>query len=208
MKVLITESQYRVVLNEKFDIKIKSITNQLNQLVKKIVNDVKNQFGLSTRFALTYGAGIGALMEPVMKYLHSEFEGLEDWQISSLVVAALSIVFYEGKDYLKLKKDLEEQGLDDELKVAIKKTESLKDKISNMLNILGLSIYTAKDILAYTFLLPILSMLINVITTFGVNSVEFSTLIESILTSGLITASGVVVRDTIQKIASMISNKS
>jgi len=208
VKVLITESQYRVVLNEKFDIKIKSITNQLNQLVKKIVNDVKNQFGLSTRFALTYGAGIGALMEPVMKYLHSEFEGLEDWQISSLVVAALSIVFYEGKDYLKLKKDLEEQGLDDELKVAIKKTESLKDKISNMLNILGLSIYTAKDILAYTFLLPILSMLINVITTFGVNSVEFSTLIESILTSGLITASGVVVRDTIQKIASMISNKS
>lgn len=208
MKVLITESQYRVVLNEKFDIKIKSITNHLNQLVKKIVNDVKNQFGLSTRFALTYGAGIGALMEPVMKYLHSEFEGLEDWQISSLVVAALSIVFYEGKDYLKLKKDLEEQGLDDELKVAIKKTESLKDKISNMLNILGLSIYTAKDILAYTFLLPILSMLINVITTFGVNSVEFSTLIESILTSGLITASGVVVRDTIQKIASMISNKS
>jgi hypothetical protein len=147
-------------------------------------------------------------MEPVQKYLESEYQGLEPWQVSSLVVAAMSIVYYTGKDYVKIKKELESQGLDDELESAVKKTESIKDKFADMLNVLGLSIYTAKDILAYTFLLPVLGMLINVVTTFGVDSVQFTTLIEAILTSGLITTSGVAVRDVIQSVAKRISKKS
>jgi hypothetical protein len=125
-----------------------------------------------------------------------------------LVVAAMSIVYYTGKDYARLKKDLESQGLNDELESAIKKTESVKDKFANMLNVLGLSIYTAKDILAYTFLLPILGMLINVVTNFGVDSVQFKTLIEAIITSGLITTSGIAVRDILQNVAKRISKKS
>jgi len=208
MDVIITESQYKAILTEKINLDLKSLSTRFSKLVEKIVGDVKNQFGLSTRFALTYGAGIGALMEPVQKYLESEYQGLEPWQVSSLVVAAMSIVYYTGKDYTKIKKELESQGLDDELESAVKKTESIKDKFANMLNVLGLSIYTAKDILAYTFLLPVLGMLINVVTTFGVDSVQFTTLIEAILTSGLITTSGVVVRDVIQSVAKRISKKS
>ena len=128
MKVVITEQQYKMVLNEKFDLKLNSIIDHLNKLTTKIVNDVKKQFKLSTRFALTYGAGIGALMNPVSQYLHNEFTGLEDWQISSLVIAALSIVYYQGEDYMKMKKDIESQGLDDELEAAVKKTISIKIK--------------------------------------------------------------------------------
>jgi len=208
VKVVITEAQYKMVLNEKFDLKLNSIVDHLSKLTNKIVNDVKKQFKLSTRFALTYGAGIGALMNPVSQYLHNEFTGLEDWQISSLVIAAISIVYYQGEDYMKMKKDIESQGLEDELKAAVDKTVLIKERFADMLNLVGLSVYTAKDILAYTFLLPVLGMLVNVVTTFGANSVEFTTLIESILTSGLITTSGVVVRDVLQKIAKTISGKS
>lgn len=208
MDVIITESQYKAILTEKINLDLKSLSTRFSKLIEKIVSDVKNQFGISTRFALTYGAGIGALMEPVQKYLESEYPGLEPWQVSSLVVAAMSIVYYTGKDYVKIKKELESQGLDDELESAVKKTESIKDKFADMLNVLGLSIYTAKDILAYTFLLPVLGMLINVVTTFGVDSVQFTTLIEAILTSGLITTSGVAVRDVIQSVAKRISKKS
>lgn len=208
MNVIITESQYKLILTEKFNIDLKSLTKRYNNLLEKIVNDVKNQFKISTRFALSYGAGIGALMEPVKKYLESEYQGLEPWQVSSLIIAALSVVYYSGKDYEKIKKKLELQGLDDELESAIRKTESIKDKFTDMLNVLGLSIYTAKDILSYTFLLPILGMLINVVSTFGVDSVQFTTLVEAILTSGLITTSGVVVRDVLQSVAKRISKKS
>ena len=62
-------------------------------------------------------------------------------------------------------------------------------------------------ILAYTFLLPILGMLINVVNTFGVDSIEFGKFTESLLTSGLITVSSVVLKDVIQKVAKLISNK-
>ncbi|MHA1755066.1 MAG: hypothetical protein ACTSYR_06105, partial [Candidatus Odinarchaeia archaeon] len=121
MKVLITEEQYQIILNERIGDKINSILNRLDSLSKKIISDVNKQFGISTKFALTYGAGIGALMEPVEKYLNSEFTGLEPWQVSSLVIAALSIVYFEGKEYNKMKKDIDNQGLSDELKSAVSK---------------------------------------------------------------------------------------
>lgn len=207
MKVLITEEQYQIILNERIGDKINSILNRLDSLSKKIISDVNKQFGISTKFALTYGAGIGALMEPVEKYLNSEFTGLEPWQVSSLVIAALSIVYFEGKEYNKMKKDIDNQGLSDELKSAVSKVNQLKVKFSDMLNVLGVSIYRAGDILAYTFLLPILSMLINVVNTFGVESVEFNKLMQTLLSSGLITVSSVVFRDVVQKIAKTISKK-
>tara|TARA_B110000285_G_scaffold96176_1_gene109731 strand:+ start:574 stop:1203 length:630 start_codon:yes stop_codon:yes gene_type:complete len=207
VKVLITEEQYQVLLNERIGEQVTTIFKRLDELLKKIVSDVKKQFGISARFALTYGAGIGALMEPVNKYLMGEFTGLESWQISSLVIAAISIVFYEGSDYRKLKKELAEQGLDDELKIAVTRTEQLREKFAGMLDVLGISLYKSGDILAYTFLLPILGMLINVVNTFGVDSIEFSKFTESLLTSGLITVSSVVLKDVIQKVAKLISNK-
>ena len=207
MKVLITEEQYQIILNERIGDKINSILNRLDSLAKKIISDVNKQFGISTKFALTYGAGIGALMEPVEKYLNSEFTGLEPWQVSSLVIAAISIVYFEGKEYNKMKKDIDNQGLSDELKSAINKVNQLKVKFSDMLNVLGVSVYRAGDILAYTFLLPILGMLINVVNTFGVESVEFNKLMQTLLSSGLITVSSVVFRDVVQKIAKTISKK-
>jgi len=207
VKVLITEEQYQVLLNEKIGEQVTSKLKRLDDLLKKIIRDVKQQFGVSTKFALTYGAGIGALMEPVEKYLNGEFSGLESWQVSSLVIAAISIVYFEGKEYQKLKKDIEQQGLGDELKGAVSKTEQLKDKFSSMLNVIGISVYRGADILAYTFLLPILGMIINVANTFGFDSVEMATLSSSLIHSGLITVSSVVFRDVIQKIASKISKK-
>jgi len=207
VKVLVTEEQYQVLLNERIGEQVTSTLKRLDKLLKKIIRDVKQQFGVSTKFALTYGAGIGALMEPVEKYLNGEFTGLESWQVSSLVIAAISIVYFEGTEYQKLKKDIEQQGLGDELKGAVSKTEQLKDKFSSMLNVIGISVYRGADILAYTFLLPILGMIINVANTFGFDSVEMATLSSSLIHSGLITVSSVVFRDVIQKIASKISKK-
>lgn len=207
MKVLITEQQYQTLLTEGYKDKLNNIFSHYESLVDKIVSDVSKQYKMSTKFALTYGAGIGAIMEPISKYLKNEFVGLEPWQISSIVVASISIVFFEGKEYYQLKKELENEGLDDELEVAVSKAESLKDKISDMLNILGLSIYKGLDVISYTFLLPILGMLINVLSNFGFESVEFTTLVRTLLTSGVITTSAVVVRDVIQKIASTFSKK-
>ena len=208
MNIIISENQYKVLLNEKFNIELKSIANFYQKFVNKIVRDVANQYKINTRMALVYGAGIGPLMLSVEEYLNDEFTGLEPWQISFLVLSAFSIVFFSSKDYFKLKKDLEQQGLTDKLDKAVKKTEQLKDKFADMLNILGITIYSVKDILSYTFLLPILNIMVDIITNFGINSHQFSIFVESVLTSGLITTSGVLVRNVLQTVAEKISKKS
>jgi len=208
VKVLVTEQQYKTLLTEGFKDKLDNVFGHYERLVDKVIKDVVDQYKLSGKFALTYGAGIGAIMEPISKYLHNEFVELEPWQISSLVIAAISITFFEGKEYYQLKKELSNEGLDDELNSAVSKAESLKSKFADMLNILGLSVYKGMDVISYSFLLPILGMIINVVTTFGFKSVEFATLVQALITSGVITTSAVVIRDVLQKIASALSKKS
>jgi len=208
MNVIITESQYKTIINENIGEHIEKIAKKLNKKVLNTINNVAKQYAVNTRFALTYGSAIGSLIISIESYLKGEFPALEPWQISGLVITAISVVFFTTKDYLELKKKLESEGLDDELKSAISFTEKLKDKFADLLNILGVSIFTLKDMAAYTFLLPVLGTVNNLVTNFSVDSIQFDVLVEAILTSGLITTSGVVIRDVLQSVANRISKKS
>lgn len=208
MNIIISENQYKVLITENYHNKIKNIYSHYQSFMKKLISDIKKQYKLSTRFALTYGAGIGAIAEPVNNYLKDKYISLTSTQISALVIAAIFVVYYENKDYTELIKQLKKEGLSEELNDAISKTEKIKTKFVDMLNILGLTTYKSMDIISYTFMLPILSMLINVLTTFGFNSIEFLTLTEALFTSGLFTTSGIVIRDILRKIASVMGKKS
>lgn len=207
MNVIISESQYRTILNERYGGYFENIFKKYSNKVIKTIDNVKKQYGINIRFALTYGSAIGALIPSIESYLNGEFPELLPGQISGLAITAIFVVFFSSKDYFELKKKIENDGLGNELSAAVNKVETIKDKFSDMLRILGLSIYTLKDMVAYTFLLPVLGALNSVITTYGVSSIQFDTLIESILTSGLITTSGVVAKDILMNVANAIEKK-
>lgn len=208
MNIIISENQYRTLVNRNIGERVQMIVKKLSERVMNTINNVMKQYKINSKFALTYGSAIGSLSVSLEDFLQGEFPQLLPWQVSGLAITALSVVFFTTKDHLKLKKKLEDEGLGNELNSAISFAEKLRDKFADMLNILGVSIFTLKDIAAYTFLLPVLGMLNSVVTTFGIDSIELSTLIESILTSGLITTSGVVARDVLQNVANKISKKS
>ncbi len=46
MKVLVTEEQYQVLLNERIGEQVTSTLKRLDKLLKKIIRDVKQQFGI------------------------------------------------------------------------------------------------------------------------------------------------------------------
>jgi hypothetical protein len=207
MNIIISESQYKKILNENFNRDLQKIVKRINDKIIDTTNKVKKQYGINLRFLFTYGSAIGVLAPSIENYLIGVFPELSPEQISGLAITAIAVVFFTTNDYLKLKKELEKDGLNEELKVAIDKTEELRNKFSDMLNVLGISIYTLKDIAAYTFLLPVLGAINSVVVNHGISSIQFESLVESIITSGLITTSGVVVRDILQKVAKSIAGK-
>jgi len=207
MKVILTESQYRKLLKENFDQKVSSSLSRMHEFSKKVVGDASMQLRFDFRFLVTYGAGIGAILQSVFDYLQGNFNGLDDTQIAGLAVMAVGVVFYENKDLRDPKSVINSLGLDKELESAVSFTDKLKLKFAHLLKLLGMSIHRVSNIVSYSFLIPILSIVIEIVTKHGINSTQFQTLLESLLTSGLIAVEGVALRDMLIKAAEMVEKK-
>ena len=207
MKVILTESQYKKILLEGYKEKVGNTLMKMHEFSAKVVGDASTQLKYDFRFLVTYGAGIGAILQSVFEYLDGTFDGLTDVQIAGLAVMAVGIVFFEDKDLKEQISKISEMGLDSELGQAVSFTDRLKSKFSYLLKLLGMSIHRLSNIVSYSFLIPILSIVIEVVTSHGSDSTQFQTLVESLLTSGLIAVEGVAIRDILLKAAEMIENK-
>lgn len=179
----------------------------LSKFSNKVVRDASNQLKFDFRFLVTYGAGIGAILQSVFDYLEGNFTGLSETQLAGLAVMAVGVVFFENKDLKSQIKNIESMGLSSELDNVVSYTQNLKNKFSNILRVLGLSIHRASNIISYSFLIPLLSIIIEIVTLHGIESSQFSMLIESLLTSGLIAVEGVALRDILMKAGDIISQK-
>jgi len=204
MRVILTENQYRFLLKESFNEKIGFSLSRMSEFSNRVVSDAFNQLKFDFRFLTTYGAGIGAILQSVFDYLQGNFTGLDNTQIAGLTVMAIGVVFFENKDLKENLNKIKELGLSSQLNNAVSFTEKLKSKFSYLLKLLGMTVHRTSNIISYSFLIPILSIVIEIVTKHGVNSNQFQMLIESLLTSGLIAVEGVALRDILIKAGEMI----
>lgn len=207
MKVILTESQYKKILLENYKNKVGGTLTKLHNFSTKVVGDASRQLGFDFRFLLSYGAGIGAILDSVYEFLEGNFDGLSPTEIAGIAVMAVGVVFFEGKDYRKQLNKVDDLDLTNELNIAVKYTEKLKSKFSHLLKVLGMSIHRTSNIISYAFLIPLLSILIQVITEYGLNSEQFEMFVESFLISGVIAVEGVTIRDILFKAAEIIENR-
>jgi hypothetical protein len=191
MPFVITEEQYKTLLIEDIEQKSKNHAEKTKEIVNKHIEEVGEQQKLNFRFLLTYGAGISTFIEPVQKYLSGQYPNLNPSDISLLVLSAISILFFETKDYLSAIKSINQRGLDEELETAVSFTEKLKNRVVDILNVLGLSTYRMMDILSYSFILPLLGTIKTQLNT-GVNMSpeEILKIIESTMMAAGITLVG------------------
>ena len=207
MKVVLTESQFNNLLKEQFTDKVNKSLSNMSQFSNKVIKDAASQLKFDFRFLVSYGAGIGAILQSVFDYLQGNFTGLDDTQIAGLTVMAVGVVFFETKDLKEQIQKINDMGLGSELNKVISFTEKLKDKFSYLLKLLGLSIQRTSNIISYSFLIPLLTIVIDLVTKHGVDSSQYSMFIESLLTSGFIAISGVSLRDVLVRAGEMIENK-
>ena len=96
-----------------------------------------------------------------------------------------------------------EDGLVEELGDVVSFTEKLKDRVARILDVLGMSLYQGLDIISYSFLLPILPALIQMLQNPEMDVMA----LKGLLNSSYITASAVVIQKIIEKLSDKISSK-
>lgn len=206
MEIIISEEQHRVILKENFKSDVIKKVESFKQYTTDVLNDLKNSMDFNFRFGVTYGAGIGVVLNHVIEHLHENYSGLSDTDIKMLAITTIMVVFFETKDTLKMEKEVEDKGLQNELVDAVSFTETLKTKFSKILKAVGSSFWRGTDIIGYAFLLPILGEFTKFLHSYNVSDVDFDTIAKSMSEATGIIVSGHVLKRMFNSLSDKYKN--
>ena len=206
MKVLISQSTNRVILTESVLDDIKSTLKSAKDASLEAISSTKKQLNMDLKFLLTWGASIGGIMAPLMDYLNGNYPELDTASAYSLVVGAVSIVFYNnGKQIMRLIEEIKEKGLDDIFSDVLEKTKELKNSLTDFIESLGVTVGQVGNIVSYAFLIPVIPMIISLINDVNPDtSVIVGKITKSLLSSGGVALSANLLKVLLTKIVERV----
>jgi hypothetical protein len=208
MRIIITESQKRMILLENIGEDLGSIIKQHAERVKKLISEVQNQIGMNLQFLLTWGAGIGGFMGPVEDFVRGRFPELTDLQVFLIILGVISTHLIENKELNKKILDkIKEDGILKQFKISSKKTNELKSVFSDFVESLGVTFHRITNMLSYTFIIPIIPMIYQMVTDGLVTNSDLKSLATRVIAFTGLTISGILFKDLITKMVRRFKGK-
>ena len=208
MRIIITESQKRMILLENIGEDLGSIIKQNVERVKKLVSEVQTQIGMNLQFLLTWGAGIGGFMGPVEDFVRGRFPELTDLQVFLIILGVISTHLIENKELNKKILDkIKEDGILKQFKISSKKTNELKSVFSDFVESLGVTFHRITNMLSYTFIIPIIPMIYQMVTDGLVTNSDLKSLATRVIAFTGLTISGILFKDLITKMVRRFKGK-
>lgn len=162
MDIILNENQYKKIILEVAKKKIEGSSEENKNLIKRIVSDVKREFKLDLKFILTYSVTIGGLIGPVYEIISSSVPSLSNVEMSLISVGVIMTYYYNNLELLnKILIKIRDNGLINEFNLMLEKAENLKLAFFDFVQSLNVTIGSMSNILAFTFLLGVLSTLVN-----------------------------------------------
>lgn len=201
MEFLINEQQLKVILQEQKESKMTDYMKELHSFTTEVVNRVMKKYEINLKMLMTWGTAVGGLMMPLDVFLRTGKFDLSDPQRYLICAGVAAVLFFDNKRVVnKIIKKLKEEDLEEVFDVALNKASELKNTFFEFLESLNLSISTFVDIMAYTFLLPILTDIHAVASRASdVNEAAFL-ISERLLASGVIASGGALMNTIIKKL--------
>jgi len=167
MKIIITEEQYKSLINE--------------NLFKDTLKDLK----INTGILFTFGTGMGAFLGPVERLLTGSGFSLNHNEISLLIITSIALLINDtNKDILLNKvKELNLEKVLDGVKNLIKNSTDIIRSVVK--GVLGVS-YSLSEILGFAFLLnPVMKIINTIINDRNLTTDNLQVLLSGVVLSGL-----------------------
>jgi hypothetical protein len=200
MDIILSEHQYSKLLTEEKKSEVSQSVSESKKFVKDVISDIKTQYKIDFSFALTWGAAIGGFVGPIARYMEGKYPSLTHSDITLLSFACILTYFSSNKDKLSKVLDLiKEKKLVTYFQQMLMKSEDLKESFFGFLSSLNITFSKVGNMLAYTFLVPLVPMLKHV-ADMDLPKDQLDLLIKSIIGYAAVLTSSVVVRDIVEKI--------
>ncbi len=201
MDFLINEQQLQIILQEQDKSKMTDYMKELYSFTTNVVNKVAKKYELNLKMLMTWGTAVGGLLMPLDRYLMSGNFEMSDSERFLVLAGVASIIFFENKRIVsKIIKKIKDEGLEDIFDISLNKAVELKNTFFEFLNSLNLSISTFIDIMAYSFLLPILTDIHSVATNVTDINEAAMMISKRLLASGVVAGGGTLLNSIIKKL--------
>lgn len=157
MKIIITESQHKKILLESASENVMNKLDSLRSFFIDVSKTVKKQFGIDIEFLLTWGTTIGGFVQPVSEFIKGEFPNITITNLALISTGVIITYFTSNKKLLgKVVEKIKENGMIYEFDQMLKKAGELKKVFFAFVESLGLPMAKIANMLAYSFLIPII----------------------------------------------------
>lgn len=199
--LLITESQKRMILKESIVDNIRKSIEEGYEYTAKVLSEVKKDYGLNLEFLITWGASIGGFITPVGDFVQGKYPQITDIELSLILTGIIAIHYLDNKKQIeKILLKIKEEGLSDVFKVGLDKSNELKDVLFNFLESLNITFFKVSKMMSYAFIVPILLMIFSMVKSNNLNVSDAKEVALRIIGSGIVSLSGIVVRDLVTKL--------
>ncbi len=200
--ILINENQKRrLILEGSGDFIVETLSKNY-EFVRKVIKDSSSQIGLNLEFLVSWGATIGGFVGPLEEFLRGVEPSLSDLEISLILTGIISSYYLDNKEYVKKIIDtIKDKGLYKPFKKVLTKSKEFKSVFSDFIGSLGITLHKVTNILSYTFILPLLPIIYKMVTENNISSSEINNLSKRLIGFGLLTVSGIILKQLLTKIA-------
>ena len=208
MEFLITESQLKLILQEQDQSKMSDYMKEMYSYTKNLVEKSKKIYGLNLKLLLTWGASIGGFVLPLDNFIKTGRFELNDVEQTLILIGIACSVFYDNSRTLKLiYKKIKENGLEDVFKEVLVKSKNLKSSFSRFLSSVNVTVSSSLDLLAYSFLIPIITDILEASKNSGNFDTIAKTIAKRLIASGVVIVSQVFLSETIKKLIKKFSRQ-
>ena len=208
MEFLITESQLKLILQEQYQSKMSDYMKEMYSYTKNLVDKSKKIYGLNLKLLLTWGASIGGFVLPLDNFIKTGRFELNDVEQTLILIGIACSIFYDNSRTLKLiYKKIKEHGLEDVFKEVLVKSKNLKSSFSRFLSSANVTVSSSLDLLAYSFLIPIITDILDASVNGGDIEIMSKTIAKRLIASGVVIVSQVFLSEAIKKLIKKFSRQ-
>jgi hypothetical protein len=145
-------------------------------------------------------------MMPVSKFIEGEYPELSSTDISLLITGAIVTYYTSNKKILgDILVEIKERGLVKIFDEVLNTTNKLRTTFLGFVETLNVTMGNLANMLAYTFIIPVLPQLYQMAQE-GFSSEDTSLIIKRLLSYGIITVSGIILKSLVTKILNRFKN--
>jgi hypothetical protein len=201
MEFFINESQLRIILQEQDRSKMTDYMKTLYSFTSDLASRVMKVYGINVKMLLTWGASVAGLVMPLDNYLKSGKFKLNNNEISLILVGVAMMLFTNNKRTLnKILSEIRNLGLESTFEKSLRKATELKVAFADFLKEAKITAAGFLEIVAYSFLIPIITDIQNFINKTTTISEAATLIAERLVASGVVVVSSQVLVSVLKKI--------